>query len=99
MIPIGAGIVQGIVATILFIPSVVTKNLNMQMLTIGVKTNGTKKTGFMIIGAPNKIGSLTENVTGMNDALPTALFCFDLAKSKKMKAKTNVDPVPPMFIT
>ena len=52
-----------------------------------------------MIGAPNKIGSLTENVPGIKEAVPTAFNCFDLAKNIKMYAKTSVEPVPPKFIT
>ena len=82
-----------------FIPKTSTKNLNMQTFTIGVKMNGKKNIGFIMIGVPNKIGSLTEKVPGINDAEPTAFNCFDLAKNIKIYAKTKVEPVPPKFIT
>ena len=98
-IPIGAGITHGMVYIIPFIPRTSIKNLNIQMLTIGVTTKGMKKIGFIIIGAPNKIGSLTEKLTGINEALPKAFNCFDLAKNRNKNTRIKVDPVPPIFIT
>ena len=98
-IPIGPGTVHGMVYIILFMPSTLTKNLNKQTFTIGVAKNGMKNMGFMIIGIPNKTGSLTPKVHGTKAALPTAFNCADRAANSMMKATTNVDPVPPKFMT
>ena len=54
-------------------PKKSTKALNNQTFKIGAKINGIKKIGFKISGAPNKIGSLTPKITGIelrNQRLP-----------------------------
>ena len=55
-------------------PHFVAKNA-IVTLTIGVKINGTNKTGFNTIGKPNNNGSLILNNPGAADSLPTVLYC------------------------
>ena len=45
-----------------------------------------------MIGVAKSKGSLTAKLTGINDALPTAFNCFDLANSKKRYGTTSVAP-------
>ena len=52
-----------------------------------------------MIGVAKSKGSLTAKLTGINDALPTAFNCFDLANSKKRYGTTSVAPVPPIVPT
>ena len=54
-----------------------------------------KNTGFNTSGAPNKIGSFTPKNVGTTDALPMALFLFDLVNHININGTTNVAPVPP----
>lgn len=54
-----------------------------------------KNTGFNTSGAPNKIGSFTPKNVGTTDALPMALFRFDLVNHININGTTNVAPVPP----
>lgn len=67
----------------------------MIIFTIGKITNGIKKIGLRIIGAPNRAGSLTWNQIGMYEAIPTALPRFDLHNKINRIGITNVAPVPP----
>ena len=60
-------------------PKKSTKALNNQTFKIGAKINGIKKIGFKISGAPNKIGSLTPKITGIELALTIAFNSFDFA--------------------
>ena len=48
-----------------------------------------------MIGAPNSSGSLTANITGINDALPIAFNCFDFMKNINRNGTIKVAPVPP----
>ena len=72
MVPMGPGTVQGRVYIKPFMPKKSIKILRIQMLAIGAKTNGTKKTGLSTMGAANSSGSLTAKQTGTMAALPTA---------------------------
>ena len=49
-----------------------------------------KNTGFNTSGAPNKIGSFTPKNVGTTDALPMALFLFDLVNHININGTTNV---------
>ena len=88
--PSGAGVVHGRLAVNEFIPSVSIKNLKIHTFTIGVNTKGIKNTGFKTNGAPNKIGSFTPKNVGTTDALPMALFLFDLVNHININGTTNV---------
>lgn len=76
-----------------------TKILNNHTFKIGVKIKGTKKTGFKINGAPNRIGSLTPNKTGTEEALPIAFNSYDFARKANINVTTKVAPVPPRVAT
>ena len=91
----GPGVVHGKKMLKLFILSTSTKNLKIHTFTIGAKINGMKNTGFNTSGAPNKIGSFTPKNVGTTDALPMALFRFDLVNHININGTTNVAPVPP----
>ena len=83
----------------LFIPKISTNALNIHTFKIGATINGIKKIGFKINGAPNKIGSLTPNNTGIELALPTALNSLDFAMKANINVTTRVAPVPPNVAT
>ena len=95
----GPGTVQGSVYMKPFMPRKSMKILRIQMLAIGAKTKGTKKTGLRTSGAANSSGSLTAKQTGTMEALPTARISLDLAMKQNMNARTSVAPVPPMQTT
>ena len=99
MVPMGPGTVQGRVYIKPFMPKKSIKILRIQMLAIGAKTNGTKKTGLSTMGAANSSGSLTAKHTGTIAALPTARISWDLARKQNIKTRTSVAPVPPMQTT
>ena len=73
--------------------------MNIHTLAIGANKNGIRKYGFKIIGVANSNGSFTANETGINEALPTAFNCFDLANNMNRKGTTSVAPVPPIVPT
>ena len=98
-IPKGAGVVHGKMYWKLFIPKKSTNALNIHIFKIGAAINGIKKIGFKIKGAPNKIGSLTPNKTGIELALPTALNSLDFAINANINVTIKVAPVPPNVAT
>lgn len=80
-------------------PKKSTKALNNQTFKIGAKINGIKKIGFKISGAPNKIGSLTPKITGIELARPIAFNSFDFYINANINVITRVAPVPPIVAT
>lgn len=53
----------------------------MTALTIGVRKNGTARSGFMTTGVPKVIGSLMLNSAGPPPRRPSVLNWVDLAHS------------------
>ena len=64
-------------------------------LIMGTRMKGMKKTAFMTMGAPNRIGSLMLNRPGTTPILPMDLKCAALLRSSR-KASGRVEPTPPI---
>ena len=94
-VPIGPGVAHGKTYMKPFIPKISMNNLPIITLATGAKQNGTKKYGFKMIGAANSNGSLTANMTGIIEALPTAFSCLERINKMKIIGTINVAPVPP----
>ncbi len=70
----------------------------MVTFIIGVKMNGTNKTGFNTIGNPKSNGSLILKIPGAADNFPTVLYClFFLANMKIAIISAIVVPEPPPY--
>ncbi|COF46723.1 Uncharacterised protein [Streptococcus pneumoniae] len=93
--PIGPGVAHGNTCIYPFIPNTLIKNLPKITFTIGAKQNGIRKYGFRTIGAANRRGSFTANITGTIDAFPTAFNCLDFIKRINIIGTIKVAPVPP----
>src|SRR5699024_6863464 len=64
---------------------------------VGVKTKGISKNGFKTIGVPKITGSLILNSEGINESLPSYLYCLDFENRTIYKTNPNVIPVPVKF--
>ena len=62
---------------------------------INAKRNGSKKTGFMITGKPNSIGSLILNSDGSRPILATLFSCRERLRIA-ISTSGKVEPIPPI---
>ncbi len=67
----------------------------IQAFISGTKRNGSKKTGFMITGKPNSIGSLILNSDGSRPILATLSAAASGCASPSAPA-ARVEPIPPI---
>ena len=68
--PIGAGVVHGVIETTCATqPSLVAVHAKVALI-MGTKIKGRKNTGFMMMGAPNRIGSLILKKLGTTPIFP-----------------------------
>ncbi|MOA11071.1 hypothetical protein D3C78_1309900 [compost metagenome] len=93
--PMGPGVVQGVRETTRSTRPRSRANQARVALIIGTRMKGRKKTGFMTMGAPNRIGSLMLNRPGTTPILPMDLRCAALLRSSR-KASGRVEPTPPI---
>ena len=93
--PIGAGVVHGVIDTTRLTRSSFSAKYARVALTIGTSTNGRKNSGFMMIGAPNRIGSLMLNTPGTTPIRPIVRRCTALLRSS-ISASGRVEPTPPI---
>lgn len=93
--PSGAGIDHGSIATARSRTPRWVKYQAIQAFISGTKRNGSRKTGFMIIGKPNNIGSLMLNSEGSRPIFPTLFSCRERLRIA-INTSGSVEPMPPI---
>src|SRR5690606_30215276 len=93
--PIGAGVVHGVRDTTCAIQPSLVAPYARQALINGTNTNGRNSIGFMMIGAPNRIGSLMLKKLGTTPILPIVRRCATRLRSSR-NASGKVEPTPPI---
>ena len=94
--PSGEGIDHGSIATALSRIPICVKYQAIQAFINGTKTKGSKKTGFMMTGKPNNIGSLMLNREGKRPIFPTLFNCLERLRIA-INTSGNVEPIPPIY--
>ncbi len=93
--PMGAGVVQGVRDATRATSPRSSANQARVALIMGTRMKGRKNTGFITIGAPNRMGSLMLNRPGTTPILPMDLRWAALLRNSR-KASGRVEPTPPM---
>lgn len=93
--PMGAGVVHAVSITTFSTRPRSTANQARMALITGTRMKGRKKTGFMMMGAPNRIGSLMLKNPGTTPIRPMVRRCTARLRISR-NASGKVEPTPPI---